>query len=132
MRRHVRSDSPLPLSRSDIQLQSYMQPVVLPLLPFFTAGTTYGWRIAQVARLAYALADLFSCRRMPADEGAWDGGRPQTKLWVWLEPTDGWVGPGCELPAEPSLTGCRVEFVNIMVQCVYNNLSYLISLGSAP
>ena len=37
-----------------------VQPVVLPLLPLFTLGTANDWGIAQIACLAYALADLLS------------------------------------------------------------------------
>lgn len=47
--------------QTSINLDLNMQPVVFPLLPFFTFGTANDWSIAQVTHLAYALADLLSC-----------------------------------------------------------------------
>lgn len=108
-----------------------MQPVLLPLLPFLTIGTTGDWRVAQVARLAYALENLLSCQRVPAGEGAWDGRCPQEKLWVRLEPTGCWVGSECGLPTE-ALTRCRVgklELPVITAQYVHDDLSCFIRLG---
>lgn len=83
--------------------------MVLPLLPPLTNRTKNDWRVLRVSRLAYALANLLSGRRVQADKGTRDGRCASKELWTQLEPTEGRIEPHCGLPTETSAKRWRVE-----------------------